>query len=106
MRGTRGIYATHMRDEGIGLLDSIDEAIAIGEAGGVGVQISHHKASGRESWGLVNESLKKIEAAQARGIDVHADQYPYTAGSTSYRRSLRMAHLQTKAHTSDGSRGG
>ena len=60
-------------------------------------QISHHKASGRESWGLVNESLKKIEAAQARGIDVHADQYPYTAGSTSLQADLRMAHSQSRA---------
>ena len=107
MRGTRGIYATHMRDEGIGLLNSIDEAIAIGEAGGVGVQISHHKASGRESWGLVNESLKKIEAAQARGIDVHADQYPYTAGSTSLQAVLENgAFADQGSHDADGSRGG
>ena len=107
MRGTRGIYATHMRDEGIGLLDSIDEAIAIGEAGGVGVQISHHKASGRESWGLVNESLKKIEAAQARGIDIHADQYPYTAGSTSLQAVLENGAFADKlSDAADVNRGG
>jgi len=46
------------------------------------VQISHHKASGRGAWGLVSESLALIEEAQARGLNVHADQYPYTAGST------------------------
>ena len=82
MRGTGALYATHMRDEGLGLLDSVNEAIAIGERAGVPVQISHHKASGRNAWGLVAKSLALIESAQARGLDVHADQYPYTAGST------------------------
>lgn len=81
-RGTRGLYTTHMRNEGLGLLESVDEAIRIGEAAGVGVQISHHKAAGREAWGLVSRSLERIEAAQRAGLDVHADQYPYTAGST------------------------
>jgi N-acyl-D-amino-acid deacylase len=82
MRGTGALYATHMRDEGTGLLNSVAEAITIGERAGVPVQISHHKASGREAWGLVTQSLALIEQAQARGLDVHADQYPYTAGST------------------------
>lgn len=82
MRGTGSLYATHMRDESTGLLDSVREAIAIGEGAGVPVQISHHKASGRAAWGLVRDSLQLIEEAQRRGFDVHADQYPYTAGST------------------------
>jgi len=78
-----GLYATHMRDEAGGLLDSVREAIRIGEEGGVPVQISHHKASGQSNWGKVRGSLRLIEAARTRGLDVHADQYPYTAGSTS-----------------------
>ena len=82
MTGGGALYATHMRDESLGLLDSIDEAIAIGERAGVPVQISHHKASGRRAWGMVSQSLARIDAAQRRGLDVHADQYPYTAGST------------------------
>lgn len=82
MRGSGALYATHMRDEGAGLLASVREAIEIGERARVPVQISHHKASGRDAWGLVNQSLRLIEAAQARGLSVHADQYPYTAGST------------------------
>jgi N-acyl-D-aspartate/D-glutamate deacylase len=82
MRGTGALYATHMRDEGEGLLDSVREAIEIGRRAGVPVQISHHKASGRSAWGRVRESLRLIEAAQAEGLSVHADQYPYTAGST------------------------
>ncbi len=88
MRGSGALYATHMRDEGVGLLDSVQEAIEIGRQGGVPVQISHHKASGRDSWGLVEKSLELIEAAQARGESVHADQYPYTAGSTMLRAVL------------------
>ena len=65
------------------------EAISIGAQAGVPVQISHHKASGRESWGLVKESIKLIESAQGRGENVHADQYPYTAGSTSLKAVLQ-----------------
>lgn len=78
-----GLYATHMRNEAGGLLDAVREAIRVGEEGGLPVQISHHKASGRENWGRVRDSLALIEAARGRGLDVLADQYPYTAGSTS-----------------------
>jgi N-acyl-D-aspartate/D-glutamate deacylase len=81
-RANGGLYATHMRDEGAGLLDSIRESIEIGARAGVPVQISHHKAAGRENWGLVRESLALLDAARARGTDVMADQYPYTAAST------------------------
>ena len=82
LAGTGALYATHMRDEGTGLLGSVHEAIEIGERAGVPVQISHHKASGRAAWGLVRASLGMIDRARARGLDVSADQYPYTAGST------------------------
>lgn len=88
MRGTGALYVTHMRNEGSGLLESVSEAIEIGSRAGVGVQISHHKVRGRESWGLVKDSLELIEQAQHRGEDVHADQYPYTAGSTSLQTVL------------------
>lgn len=77
-----GVYASHVRGEGETLLEAHAEAIAIGEALGRPVEISHHKASGRSAWGRVRDSLAQIEAARARGVDVHADQYPYTAGST------------------------
>src|SRR6266851_4892916 len=78
-----GLYASHMRNEAGGLLDSVRETIRIGEEAGVPVQISHHKASGRRNWGRVRDSLALMDEARARGIDVTADQYPYTAGSTS-----------------------
>jgi N-acyl-D-aspartate/D-glutamate deacylase len=93
MRGTGALYATHMRDEGTKLLGSIDEAVSIGRRAGVPVQISHHKAAGRPAWGLVHESLKRIEAAQREGLDVHADQYPYTAGSTILTAVFRDGRL-------------
>jgi N-acyl-D-amino-acid deacylase len=76
------IYTSHMRDEGVGLLDSIAETLAVGRDAGMRVQVSHHKAAGRDSWGLVRRSLALLDDARARGVDVAADQYPYTAGST------------------------
>jgi N-acyl-D-amino-acid deacylase len=78
-----GLYASHMRNEAEGLLDAVRETIRIGEEAGVPVQISHHKASGRNNWGRVRDSLRLIDEARARGVDVTADQYPYVAGSTS-----------------------
>ena len=77
-----GIYASHIRDEGARLLDAIEEAIQIGETAGVPVQISHHKASGRNNWGKTAESVPVIDAARGRGLDVTTDAYPYTAAST------------------------
>jgi N-acyl-D-amino-acid deacylase len=77
-----GLYASHVRGEGETLLEAHAEAMEIGRRVGVPVQISHHKASGRAYWGKVKESLRQIEEIRARGEDVTADQYPYTAGST------------------------
>ncbi len=82
LRGTGCLYASHMRDEGTGLLESVAETIEIGRAAGIPVQISHHKANGRNAWGLVERSLAMIEEARQSGQVVFADQYPYTAGST------------------------
>jgi len=82
MRGSGAIYTSHMRDEGEYLLEAVSETIRIGEEAGVAVQISHHKASEQRNWGKVKQSLELIEKARARGLDVTADQYPYTSGST------------------------
>src|SRR2546423_4558057 len=67
MAPSGGLYATHMRNEGDQLVQSVEEAIRIGEEAGVAVQISHHKASGRANWGSVKSSLSAIEEARARG---------------------------------------
>lgn len=78
-----GIYATHMRNEGEGLIDSILEAVRIGLEAGVPVEISHLKASGKPNWGKVEAALRVIEDYADRGLDVTADAYPYTASATS-----------------------
>ncbi len=88
MAGTGALYASHIRDEGDHLLQAVDEAVEIGRRAGVAVQISHHKAAGSANWGKVTDSLALIEAAQASGLTVHADQYPYTAGSTTLESVL------------------
>lgn len=75
-------YATHMRDEADRIIPAIEEALAIGRAGGAGVEISHHKLAGRNNWGRSEETLALIESARAAGVDVTIDVYPYTAGST------------------------
>jgi N-acyl-D-amino-acid deacylase len=77
-----GYYFSHIRGESSMLLDSINEAIRIGEEGGVSVQVSHVKASGRENWPKIDAALRLLETARARGVDVSGDVYPYNAGST------------------------
>lgn len=77
-----GLYVSHMRDEGAGLLDSVKETLHIGHAAGTPVEVSHHKSVGKDNWGMVARSLEMIEDAVAEGRDVTADQYPYTARST------------------------
>jgi N-acyl-D-aspartate/D-glutamate deacylase len=78
-----GIYASHIRGEGIELLDAVNEALQIGRDAGLPVHISHFKSSGRESWGLVRQAAQLIEAQRKAGLVITADQYPYTASSTS-----------------------
>jgi N-acyl-D-amino-acid deacylase len=81
--GRRGkLYASHIRNEEAGLLESIDEALAIGREGGARVEVSHLKAAGKPNWGKQGEAIRRIEAARAAGLDVLADVYPYTAYST------------------------
>lgn len=82
VRERGGLYASHIRNEGDGLLDAVGEGIEIGRRSGVRVQLSHHKASGKPNWGRVHESTALIETARSEGVDVTADQYPYTASST------------------------
>jgi N-acyl-D-amino-acid deacylase len=84
----RGLYASHIRGEGATLLEAVDEAIRIGREAELPVQISHIKAAGRPNWGKVAQSLARIDAAVAEGLDVHGDVYPYTASSTSLRTLL------------------
>ena len=88
LRHQRGFYASHIRGEGATLLDAVAEAIRIGREADVPVQISHLKAAGRPNWGRVADALARIDAANAEGLDVTADVYPYTASSTTLRTLL------------------
>lgn len=76
-----GAYFTHMRSEGRGLFESVAEAIRVGREAGMPVQISHLKSAG-PAQGQSGRLIETIEAARAGGVEVTADQYPYTAGST------------------------
>lgn len=77
-----GVYASHMRAENAGVLDAVDEAIRIGRESGCTVQISHAKVAGPASWGLVGEYLRRVDEANAAGMTVRLDLYPYTASQT------------------------
>ncbi|HEX6125717.1 MAG TPA: D-aminoacylase [Pyrinomonadaceae bacterium] len=78
-----GIYASHIRGEGKELVQSVEEAIAIGEKAGLPVEIFHLKAAHQPGWGsLMRGAGEKIEQARSRGVDVAADMYLYTAGGT------------------------
>jgi N-acyl-D-amino-acid deacylase len=78
-----GFYASHIRDEGTGVLAATDEAIAIGREAGLPVHISHMKASGPKVWGKAGDQIALVEKARKAGQVVTADQYPYVASSTS-----------------------
>ena len=79
-----GLYITHMRSEGKTLLQAIDEAIHIGDAARVPVEIYHLKASGRSNWSKMPLAIAKIDSARAAGRDVQADMYLYIAGANSF----------------------
>jgi N-acyl-D-amino-acid deacylase len=81
-RKAGGFYATHLRDEGDGLTEAVAEALAVAEGAGIPLQLSHHKAERPRNWGKVAETLAMVDAAEARGVDVLLDQYPYTAYQT------------------------
>jgi len=83
-----GIYTSHIRGEGETLLRAVKEAITIGEKASIPVQISHHKAGGRNNWGKVKRTLRMIEQARKSGVDVTCDVYPYVASSFSLSAML------------------
>ena len=79
----QGIYVSHMRSEGTGLLRSVEETLRIGREAKLPVHVSHFKASGRPAWGLAGAAVRLILNARRKGQRITADQYPYTASSTS-----------------------
>ncbi len=89
------LYASHIRNEADGLFDALDEALAAVRAAGDGarLQVSHLKCGSRAVWGRADEAVAVLEEARAEGMDVAADQYPYTAAATTLTVVLPPALL-------------
>jgi N-acyl-D-amino-acid deacylase len=83
-----GLYASHLRYDGLKLRDGIGEAIAIGERAKIPVHVFHIKVTGQKNVGRMKEVIEMVEAARARGLRVTADQYPYVASSTSLTATI------------------
>ncbi len=84
-----GIYASHIRGEGKEVVQAVREAIEVGERAGMPVEVFHLKVAYRPGWGILMDSVRQvIEAARARGVDVAADMYVYTAGGTGLEATI------------------
>jgi len=77
-----GIYTSHLRDEGLTLLDAVNEAILISDKANIPVVLTHHKVIGKPMWGKSNESLALVDSARVAGLNIMIDQYPYNASYT------------------------
>ncbi len=80
-----GIYTSHLRDEGVGLIDAVAEAIEIGHSANIPIVLTHHKVMGARNWGNSKQTLSMVDAAIEQGLRVMIDQYPYTASHTSLK---------------------
>jgi len=80
--GLGGFYHSHLREEGLGLIEAVNEAIIIGRDANIPVVMTHHKAIGKPMWGKSLITTGLVDSARNAGIDVMMDQYPYTASST------------------------
>ncbi len=78
-----GIYTSHLREEGLGLIDAVEEAIRISAEADIPVVLTHHKVVGKPMWGQSQRTLALVDSARAAGLDIMIDQYPYTASYTS-----------------------
>jgi N-acyl-D-amino-acid deacylase len=92
-----GIYTTHSRSESAGLFDSVAECIHIARHAGVGVNISHFKCVGKPFWERCGQALAMIDEANAEGLDISLDAYPYTAASTTTLTAIPPKYLDRGA---------
>lgn len=83
-----GVYISHIRDEGAGVFQALDEFLTIVRRSGAKGEIYHLKVGGRKHWDLMDPLLEAIEAARASGLPVTADMYPYPASSTGLDSTL------------------
>jgi N-acyl-D-amino-acid deacylase len=84
-RSFGGIYATHMRNEDDRLIEAVEEAIDIARKAEIPLEISHFKASGKRNWDKISQAFEIIEKANAEGMDITLDRYPYIAYQTTLR---------------------
>jgi N-acyl-D-amino-acid deacylase len=77
-----GMYISHIRSEGNRLLEAIDEVLTIARDAHIRAEIYHLKAAGKANWQKLDDAIAKIEAARKEGLEITADMYTYTAGST------------------------
>ncbi len=77
-----GMYISHLRGEGAGFLEALDELITISQVTGVSAEVYHLKAAGRDNWPKMTEAIKRIHSARANGLPISADMYLYPAGGT------------------------
>jgi N-acyl-D-amino-acid deacylase len=83
-----GRYITHMRSEGNGLIQAVEEVLRISREAEVGAEIYHLKAAGQPNWGKLDEVIGLVEGARTDGLDVSANMYLYTAGATGLDASM------------------
>jgi N-acyl-D-amino-acid deacylase len=83
-----GMYISHIRNEGSGLLSALDELIDISKRSGARAEVYHLKAAGRSNWPLMTQGIERIEAARAAGVPVTANMYLYTASGTGLDSTL------------------
>lgn len=88
-----GIYSTHSRSESMGLFDSVQECIDIARYANIPVNISHFKCVGKPFWARCEEALAMIDKANAEGLDITLDCYPYTAVSTTTQSAIPPKYL-------------
>jgi N-acyl-D-amino-acid deacylase len=77
-----GIYVSHLRSEGNQLLEAVDELLTIAREAGIAAEIYHLKAAGEQNWGKIDAVIERVELARAEGLNITANMYTYTAGST------------------------
>lgn len=78
----KGIYVSHIRNEGDHEMDAIEELITIARQAWIPAEIYHLKIAGAKNWGRLPEVIRKIEGARAEGLAITADMYTYPAGAT------------------------
>ena len=88
-----GVYATHMKDEGDHVVQSVLDSIEVARRTGVHLLISHHKVTGIANAPHIKEIHRLVKEARAEGLSIHLDQYPYSAGETTLNTTIPYRYL-------------